>query len=225
MCNADCLAWAKRNLAPADVRGKRVIEIGAYIVNSSLRAQVEALGPAEYVGTDMRRGPGVDLVCKAEDLPARFGRDSFDIVLATCLLEHTRHWQAVVSAMKRLCKPQGLVLVIVPAVWPFHAYPNDYWRYTVADLRHIFADFEPLQIDEDATAPSLVYAKLRKPVLFTEVDLANYPLYSIITNRRTTQIRRADFLSLRFAGLAIGFAITNALDRLVRRYRGIGTSE
>ena len=54
------------------MRGKRVIEVGAYIVNSRLRAQVEALGPAEYLGTDMRRGPGVDLICGAEDVSARF---------------------------------------------------------------------------------------------------------------------------------------------------------
>jgi len=185
---------------------------------------VEALEPAEYVGTDIRPGPGVDLVCPAEDLPLQFGCDSFDIVIATCLLEHTRRWQAVVSSMKRLCKPQGLVLVIVPSIWPFHAYPNDYWRYTAADLRHIFADFELLQMAQDAAAPSLAYAKLRKPALFTEVDLAAYPLYSIITNRRTTQIRPADFLSLRFAGLALQCAVTHTWELLARWYRSMSLS-
>ena len=68
--------FATHTLNPEDVRGKRVVEAGAYDYNGSARSYLESLGPASYTGTDAQDGPGVDLVCPAEDLPplARRGR-------------------------------------------------------------------------------------------------------------------------------------------------------
>lgn len=45
-----------------------------------MRGDIVALGPAEYVGIDIRPGPGVDVLCEAGDLVERFGGNAFDLV-------------------------------------------------------------------------------------------------------------------------------------------------
>ena len=74
MCNANCIRWASRNLTREEVRGKRVIDVGSYDENGSVRYVFEFLDPAEYVGIDIVEGPGVDMICSAEHLVERFGR-------------------------------------------------------------------------------------------------------------------------------------------------------
>ena len=102
MCTPSCLDWGKRNLTEEEVRGKRVIEVGSYDVNGSLRSIVESLGSAEYIGADIRNGPGVDVMCPAENLAERFGKGSFDIVISTCTLEHIRDWKLAISNIKNV---------------------------------------------------------------------------------------------------------------------------
>ncbi len=201
MCNAACLAWATANLQTEEVRNKRVLEVGAYDVNGSLRPAVEAMHPAEYIGADMRRGPGVDCVCRAEHLVDRFGPNRFDLVICLNTLEHIRAWQSAISNLKHICQPTGILLAVMPSQWGFHAYPGDYWRYTPTDIAHIFSDCQVLVLAEDPAPPALVYAKIQKPPAFVENDLAGYPLYSILAGRRVAQIRAPDFFSPRLAGL------------------------
>jgi hypothetical protein len=93
------------------------------------KTYLELLKPAEYVGVDITKGPGVDIICPAENLTEKFGRESFDVVIATCLLEHVRNWKKSVSNFKNICKSNGIILVIAPSKWTFHEFPYDFWRY------------------------------------------------------------------------------------------------
>jgi SAM-dependent methyltransferase len=201
MCNDNCLDWAKRNLTRREVRGRKTIEIGAYNVNGSLRRIIEAMEPGEYLGIDIRHGPGVDLICRAEEVVGRFGRNHFDLVICTCVLEHIREWRTAVSALKQVCKPGGLILIIVPFCWSFHAYPSDYWRYAPNDLEEIFADCEILNLDQDPTPQSLIYAKIRKPASFVERNLSDFCLHSIIADKRIEKCQWWHFFTPRFVGL------------------------
>ena len=76
------------------------LEIGSYDVNGSVRPLVAVLKPREYIGVDLRPGPGVDVVCDACSgaLADRYGR--FDIVIATETLEHVQSWPRFVREMK-----------------------------------------------------------------------------------------------------------------------------
>lgn len=68
MCDMNCIKWGAKNLSREEVLGKRVIEVGSYDVNGSLPYIAELLGPAAYIGVDVVKGPGVDIVCSAENL-------------------------------------------------------------------------------------------------------------------------------------------------------------
>lgn len=203
MCSQKTLDWGQKSITRHDIEGKHVLEIGSYNVNGSLRSIIEPLEPAEYIGTDMRKGPGVDIVCCAEEVVERFGKNSFDLVITTSTFEHVRHWKAALSNMKHVCKPNGLILFTAPSDWPYHAYPNDYWRYNRQDIEHIFADFEILALESDPPPIADVYAKLRKPLNFTETNLSAYALYSIIADKRIKEIKTRHFFTLRFLLLSI----------------------
>jgi len=182
------------NLTRDEVEGRRVVELGSYDVNSSLRPFIETLKPAEYMGVDIEKGPSVDIVCKAENVLERLGEESFDVVISTELLEHVRDWRKVISNMKNICRPNGLVLITTRSQgFPYHAYPYDFWRYEFSDMQHIFSDCIIEKLEKDWESPG-VFVKTRKPSKFIEIDLSGYELYSIIQNKRIKELQPAEYL-------------------------------
>ena len=224
MCTKACKTWIVNNITPEDVNGKKILEVGSFDVNGNVREIVQALKPSEYVGIDAQMGPGVDTVCAAEDLVSRFGENSFDIIITANTFEHIGNWREALSNIKRVCKSSGLLIFIVPHKIPFHAYPNDFWRYSLEDIRNMFTDFETLTLEEDTNYPATVFAKLRKPENFTEVDLSNYKLYSIITNRLSLEIRQRDYFSPYFVFTAAKYGYY-LLKIAIKRRLGIKIPE
>lgn len=157
------MTFGRSVLAAADIRGKRVVEVGSMNVNGSLRGYVESLGPSSYVGVDFAAGPGVDVLCDAIALKKRFGKDAFDVVISTEMLEHAEDWRSAITAMKRVLVPNGLlVLTMRGPGFPLHGFPHDWHRFTLDDTRRIFADFqiEALEADPEFSG---VLLRARKP--------------------------------------------------------------
>jgi SAM-dependent methyltransferase len=177
-----------RHLEAPLIRGKRVLEVGACDVNGSVRPVVRLLDPAAYVGVDIAPGPGVDVVCRAEQLVECFGAASFDAVISVATFEHIREWRPALSNLKRVCKPGGLILFIVPSVWHYHEHPFDFWRFSLEDVERLFADCDLRVIEEDTARPSLVYAKFIKPHDFREADLTEYALYSVLVGKKVPDV-------------------------------------
>lgn len=93
MCNVNYIVFGAINLNEEEIEGKNIIEVGSYDINGSLRPIVESWKTAKYVGVDIEKGPGVDIVCNAEELLDKFEKNRFDIVLSTELLEHVKDWR------------------------------------------------------------------------------------------------------------------------------------
>jgi len=204
MCDQNCIEWVRENIEVEDIRGKRVLEVGSFNVNGTLKPTLKALGPSEYIGVDIHAGSNVDIICPAERLVNCFGDESFDVIISTCTLEHVLDWRKAISNIKRVCKPGGMILLIVPSDWPFHAFPWDYWRYSPEDLKKIFADCQILALAEDPALPQrCVYIKLSKPEHFAETNLAGYALYSSIANRRVVRLNFWHYVNRRFAGIVL----------------------
>lgn len=204
MCDVNCIRWGARNLSYEEIKGRRVIEVGSYDVNGSLRYIVELLQPEEYVGADIVEGSGVDIICPVENLVEKFGKESYDIVISTSLLEHIRDWRRAVSNIKNVCKTNGIIIIIVPSVMPYHSYPHDFWRFNKEDMAYIFRDCEILALEEDCQPLSNVYGKVKKPNEFIEEDLAEYALHSIVVNKRIIEIGDSDLQGLHFKLLLFG---------------------
>jgi SAM-dependent methyltransferase len=147
------------------------------------------------------------VVCSGEDIVAVFGSDNFDVVIATELLEHIKDWRVLVSNMKNACKPGGTIIITTRSRgYGYHAAPFDYWRFEVGDIARIFVDCELLSIEEDPSAPG-VFAAFKKPSEFSESDLSDIQLYSIVTGKRSADIKPDDLRCLHFALQYIGSKI------------------
>ena len=215
MCSTWDLEVVGGALSESEVRGKRVLEVGSLDVNGSVRGRVEALGPAEYIGIDIRPGPGVDLVCDAADVDRRFGPDVFDVVISTELLEHTREWRKIVHNFKYVLRPEGVLVVSTRSYGvDFHRHPFDFWRYEKDDFEQIFGDLRIESLELDPTDPGL-FVKARKPVPFVERDLSKHQLYSILRQRRKREATVQDIVCFK---IRYRFVRT-LMDLLPRRHR------
>lgn len=162
-----------------DIRGMEVLEVGSMDVNGSPRNALRVHGPKRYVGVDALHGKGVDIVLDAREIGRYFGSQSFDVVISTEMLEHAHDWRTIVANMKYVLRPGGLLIVTTRSPgFPYHAYPNDYWRYTLDDFKKIFFDMwiQHLGPDHDPKSPG-VFMKARKTggtgsVNLAEIDVA-----------------------------------------------------
>lgn len=192
MCNLTCLEFVKSQLTREEVAGKSIIEVGSRVVNFSPRPILEALEPASYVGIDFANGPSVDEICDAEDMVERFGKESFDITISTELLEHVRNWRKVVSNLKNITRRGGRLLLTTRSKgFDYHGFPHDFWRYELSDMKTIFSDFHIEAITNDPATPG-VFLKAVKPQDFSEKDLANYRLYSVVSRRRILAVTKLE---------------------------------
>lgn len=220
MCHVSCLYFGIQALSREEVAGRKVLDVGSRDINGSLRGLVQSMGPSEYIGVDMEPGTGVDRVCAAEDLAARFGPDSFDIVVTTEMLEHVRAWREGLSNIKRVCRPGGLIVVTTRSRgFPYHGYPYDFWRYEARDMRAIFGDCEILALESDPEAPG-IFLKARKPADFHEADLSGVAPYSMISASRIRELQARHFRSPAYARTRVTEITKNAGRRVLGWARG-----
>jgi SAM-dependent methyltransferase len=105
-----------------------------------------------YVGVDLGIGDaawnysGLDAIADLHALP--FGAGTFDAVLNVVTLEHVREPACVLRELRRVLKPSGRLLLIVPHEWEEHQQPHDYYRYTRYGLEYLLrsAGFENVLI-------------------------------------------------------------------------------
>jgi SAM-dependent methyltransferase len=106
----------------------------------------------QSVGTEVAFSPhgtlAADVINYAENLP--FSDQSFDTILCTEVLEHTRRPQQVLQEFARVLKPGGYLLLTVPFMYPVHEAPHDYWRFTNYGLQAICetAGLTPLYVHQ-----------------------------------------------------------------------------
>ena len=93
-----------------------------------------------YVNLDLFAVPGVDVAANAEQLP--FAGEQFQRVECDAVLEHVRNPRQVMSEIRRVLEPGGYAHIVTPFCHPFHAYPNDYRRFTLEGLRELACGME-----------------------------------------------------------------------------------
>jgi SAM-dependent methyltransferase len=118
-----------------------VFEFGSYQVEGQVDyADLRGLFPGqEYVGCDMRPGPGVDRV---EDVSAMSLPDaSAGTVLCIETFEHVFEVRRAFDEVFRVLKPGGLFVITSPLNFRIHGYPDDYWRMTPNCLRRMMEPY------------------------------------------------------------------------------------
>ena len=93
----------------------------------------------EFVGCDMREGPGVDKVLNlhAIDLPS----ESVGTVVSLDTLEHVEYPNKAMDEVYRILKPGGMAIISSVMNFHIHDYPHDYWRFTPEAFRSLLKPF------------------------------------------------------------------------------------
>ena len=95
------------------------------------------------LGLDLYDYPAVDVVCDLYALPFRVG--SLDAIVTRSVLEHVTDPEAVVQGFLRSTRVGGFGMHQVPFLFPFHASPHDYRRFTHMGLRQLFGKWRMVE--------------------------------------------------------------------------------
>jgi len=90
---------------------------------------------AGYVNIDLFVLPGVDVAADAARLP--FPDATFDRIECDAVLEHVPNPATVMREIERALKPGGYAHIVTPFCHPYHEYPKDYQRFTLAGLEEL----------------------------------------------------------------------------------------
>jgi len=96
----------------------------------------------EFFTADITDPPShvVDYVIEGAHYMPMISDASFDVVLCTQVLEHVPDPAAVLAECARVLRPGGTLLLSTHGVFHWHAYPNDYWRWTSEGLAKILGE-------------------------------------------------------------------------------------
>jgi SAM-dependent methyltransferase len=105
---------------------------------------------ADIICLDLYDYDVVDVVCDLGALP--FKPQSVDAFVSRSVLEHIPDPVRVVQHFYRCTRPGGLSLHLIPFLFPFHASPYDFQRYTHKGVELLFGDWE-IVVRTNATGP------------------------------------------------------------------------
>lgn len=109
------------------LKDKEILDIGGKKKNKRGLFDISHFSSkVKYVNIDRTTEP--DIVSDAKSIP--LPDNSFDVVILGEILEHLPDPLAVLTEARRLLKPQGIILATVPFMYPVHADPYDFGRYT-----------------------------------------------------------------------------------------------
>jgi SAM-dependent methyltransferase len=149
-----------------------VVEIGALqIPGQEKYADLRPLFPGkEFIGCDMREGPGVDRVENVHQLG--FGDGSVGTIIMLDTLEHVRYIFDAMREVHRVLQPGGVVVMTSVMLCPVHDYPADYWRFTGEAFEVLLEQFESRLVftDRPALFPRSVYGMGVKGALGEEAE-------------------------------------------------------
>ena len=130
-----------------------VLEIGSkdYGSTSTFR---EFYPDSEYIGIDMEAGTNVDLVVDLTSGTAGLRKNHFALGICCSVLEHVRRPWVFAENLTSLLQDGGSLYMSVPWVWRYHAYPDDYFRFSWRGVMELFPGFTWQHICYSTTVPN-----------------------------------------------------------------------
>jgi SAM-dependent methyltransferase len=100
-------------------------------------------GRKDIINIDIFAFDEVDIVSEAGDLPIE--DESIDFIVNVGTFEHVREPKAVVNEMYRVLRKGGQVFCYLPFIVPYHAAPDDFYRWTMSGTKRLFSDFDEVR--------------------------------------------------------------------------------
>lgn len=127
----DFAGWVRRYVTPASG-----IVVDAGCGNNRLDDDIVGVDTVDY--------DEVDIVCDLEALPFRDG--SVDAFVSRSVLEHVPQLDRVLAGFERCTRPGGYGIHMIPFLYPFHASPSDYRRFTDRGHEQLFPGWQSILV-------------------------------------------------------------------------------
>lgn len=145
-------------------------------------------GRSDIINVDIFAFDETDLVADVKDLPVADG--SVDMLLGLSFLEHVGRPEEFVAEILRVLRPGGEAFLTCDFMYPYHAAPHDYQRFTREGLKLLFEDFAEvdtgmasgptgamlLMFKEWAATLLSFGSKTVYDVLYTVISVGTFPL-------------------------------------------------
>jgi len=99
----------------------------------------------EYIGSDIRVGPGVDTILDVQNI--NLPDESVGTVICCEVFEHIKDPQKAIREIYRILKPSGLAIISAPMHYHIHEEPNDFWRFTPFGINYLLNIFQSKYIN------------------------------------------------------------------------------
>lgn len=94
----------------------------------------------KYIGSDVRNGPGVDLILDLHDI--KLPSKSVGTILCLDTLEHVEYPRKAIEEIYRILREDGILIISSVMNFHIHDYPQDYWRFTPEGFRSLLKGFQ-----------------------------------------------------------------------------------
>ncbi len=99
----------------------------------------------EYVGADLKKGPGVDVILDLHDI--NLASESVGTVFILDTLEHVEYPRKAIENVHRILREDGTLIITSVMNFAIHDYPQDYWRFTPEAFRSLLKRFSYSFVD------------------------------------------------------------------------------
>lgn len=154
-----------------------VPDVAAHVV-LNLGAGATQLHP-EMINIDFVAFPHMDMVADfSEPLPIR--SDSVDAVVSVSVFEHLAKPSFVAGEVCRILKPGGIFYLAVPFLYPFHAAPFDFTRWSLPGLRQLLGESFEIERSGARGGPMGVITLALAHTLAQLFSFGSVRLYSVL---------------------------------------------
>ena len=113
--------------------GKKILIIGC---GDKIEFYNDIFKNSFVINSDVHVQFSPDIVFDSHQIP--FSNETFDLIIAAQVLEHTFKPWIVAEELERVVKLGGDLLIEVPFNFPYHSPPYDFFRFTFTGLRSLF---------------------------------------------------------------------------------------
>ncbi len=117
-----------------------VLEVGSKDYGSTSNFR-ELYPGCEYLGIDMEPGKNVDLVVDLTQGAGELPKNYFALAICCSVLEHVRKPWVFAEQLSSVLRSGAALYMSVPWVWRYHAYPDDYFRFSWRGIIELFPGF------------------------------------------------------------------------------------